>query len=448
MPTLTGLQIQKLLPGTNCKKCGLNTCLAFAMKLAAQKADLSDCPDVSEETKATLGAAAEPPVRTVVIGAGGEAVAVGGETVMFRHEKTFVNQTAIGIGLDDTMAEAELERRVSEVAEYCLERVGEEIRVDLLSLEFKSGAIEQFLTAIDKLASVWERGIVVRSDQAAALRGAATRLEGRRPVLASATAASVAELCDVAKATGAALAVAADNMDDLVAAVKVLEEGDFRDVFLELRADSLCEHIQNNIIIRRGALKAGLKTLGYPTLRYVNTGNAIDDAIEAGLEVTKYGGAVVLPEFDPATLVSLLTMRQNIYTDPQKPVQVEPGIYPIGEPTAESPVLVTSNFSLTYFIVSSEIENAGISAWLLVPECEGMSVLTAWAAGKFGGGQIGAFARDVKLEERTRNRTIVIPGLVAQISGETEEAMPGWQVLVGPQEAVDLEGFVKRVLTA
>jgi len=446
MPPLTGLQIQKLLPGTNCRKCGLNTCLAFAMKLAGKKAELSECPDVSEEAKEILGAAAAPPIRTVAIGAGENAVSVGGETVMFRHEKTFANQTAVGIAIDDTMAEAEIERRVREAAGYCLERVGEEIRLDLMSVAFRSGTSEQFLSAIAQVASLWDRAIAVRCDEPALLREAAEKLEGRRPLLASANAVSAAELCDVAKATGAVLAVAAEDMDGLVAAVEVLEKKDFRDILLELRADGLCENIQNNIIIRRGALKAGLKTLGY-TLKYVHTGNPFDDAVEAGLEVAKYGGVVVLPEFDPATLVSLLTMRQNIYTDPQKPVQVEPDIYPVGEPDAKSPVFVTTNFSLTYFIVSGEIENSGISAWLLVPECEGMSVLTAWAAGKFNGEQIGAFAKEANLEERTENRTIVIPGYVARILGETEEAMPGWQVVVGPAEAADLESFVKKVLT-
>ena len=252
----------------------------------------------------------------------------------------------------------------------------------------------------------------------------------------------------MAKATDSVLAVAADNLDDLVAMTEKLREQDIKDVVLELRADSLCEHVENNILMRRGALKTGLKTLGYPTLKYIDTGNPLDDAIEAGIEVTKYGNLIILPEFDPAVFVSLLTLRQNIYTDPQKPIQVEPKIYPIGEPDENSPTFVTTNFSLTYFIVSGEIENAGMSAWLLVPECEGMSVLTAWAAGKFGGDKIGAFAKEAGLEKQTKNRTIVIPGYVAQISGELEEAMPGWRVVVGPQEAGDIESFIKNVLAA
>ena len=448
MPPLTGLQIQKLLPKTNCKECGSNTCLAFAMKLAAKKAELSECPYASDEAKAILGAAAEPPIRTVTIGAGDKAIQVGGETVMFRHEKTFVNQTGFGIALDDAMDAAALDTRVKTVAEYCLERVGEDLRPDLLSVACKSGDESRYLETLDRVAGTWDRPIAVRSDDPAILRAAAEHLKDRRPLLASATLDTLDELCEVAKATDSVLAVAADNLDDLVAMTEKLREQDIKDVVLELRADSLCEHVENNILMRRGALKTGLKTLGYPTLKYIETGNPLDDAIGAGLEDTKDGNLIILPEFDPAVFVSLLTLRQNIYTDPQKPIQVEPKIYPIGEPDENSPTFVTTNFSLTYFIVSGEIENAGMSAWLLVPECEGMSVLTAWAAGKFGGDKIGAFAKEAGLEKQTKNRTIVIPGYVAQISGELEEAMPGWRVVVGPQEAGDIESFIKNVLAA
>jgi len=448
MPPLTGLQIQKLLPMTNCKECGSNTCLAFAMKLAAKKAELSKCPYVSEESRKILGAAAEPPIRTVKVGAGEGAFAAGGETVMFRHEKTFVHQTALGIAVSDTLDEGALEHRVREVADYRLERVGEELRPDFLSVAFESGSQDRFLAALERVASLWDRPLAVRASTAAPLRAAAEKMGDRRLLLASATRETAAELGAVARATGSALAVAAANFDELLGLVKELRAGELRDLFLELRAGSLAEQLQNNTIIRRGALKAGIKELGYPTLKYIDTGDPLDEAVEASLEISKYGGAVVLPRFDPAVFVSLLTLRQNIFTDPQKPIQVEPKIYPIGEPDENSPVFVTTNFSLTYFIVAGEIENAGLSAWLLIPECEGMSVLTAWAAGKFSGEKVGTFAREVNLEARTRSRKLVIPGYVAQISGELEEALPGWEIMVGPQEASDLESFIKNVLAA
>jgi len=448
MPPLTGLQIQKLLPKTNCKECGSNTCLAFAMKLAAKKAELSECPYVSDEAKAILGAAAEPPIRAVTLGTGDHTFTAGGETVMFRHEKTFVNACGIGVAVDDTLDAGELERRVKAVSDYRLERVGEELLTDAVSIEAKSGSEAALLAAIDTVASVWERAIVVRAEDASLLRAAAERLKERRPLLASATPETVDELCDVAKANDAVLGVAASTFDELVPMVEKLREQVVRDLFIELRSDSLCEHVQNNTIVRRGALAAGLKALGYPTLKFIDTGNPLDDAIEAGIDIAKYGGLVVLPEFDPAMFVSLLALRQNIFTDPQKPIQVEPKVYAIGEPDENSPTFVTTNFSLTYFIVSGEVENAGMSAWLLVPECEGMSVLTAWAAGKFGGDKIGTFAQEADLASVTRNRKIIIPGYVAQISGELEDAMPGWEVVVGPQEASDIESFIKNVLAA
>jgi acetyl-CoA decarbonylase/synthase complex subunit gamma len=445
---MTGLKIQKLLPKTNCKECGSNTCLAFAMKLAAKKAELDECPYVSDEAKAILGAASEPPIRSVTLGTGDGAFTAGGETVLFRHEKNFVNQTGLGIAVDDTMELTEIEQRVKTLAGYSLNRVGEMLSSDLVSVAAMSGNMDQYLAALDKVAACWNKVIVIRSEDVDTLCAAAERLKDRRPLLASATQETVEALGVIAKDTGAALAVAADNFNDLVAMVEQLRSVDIKDIFLELRADSLSEHVQNNTILRRGALKKELKVLGYPTINFVDTGNALDDAVEAGIDISRYGSAVILPDFDPAVWVSLMAMRQNIYTDPQKPIQVEPKVYAIGEPDENSPVFVTTNFSLTYFIVSGEVENAGCSAWLLIPECEGMSVLTAWAAGKFGGDKIGAFAKEIGLENTTRCRKIIIPGYVAQISGELEEAMPGWQVIVGPQEAGDMDSFIRNVLVA
>lgn len=444
---LSGLQIHKLLPKTNCKECNCSTCLAFAMKLAAKKAELAECPYASDEAKAVLGAASEPPIRTVTLNTANHVFTAGGETVMYRHEKTFVHQTGLGLAVHDTLPDAELERQIRALAEYQLERVGEVLSPDLLSVAYRSQSPERFASVLDMVAKLWPRSIAVRTDDAGILKAAAEKLRGRRPLLASATPATLKDLQAVAVQTGSVLGVAADNFNDLTGMVETLQTAGFRDVFIDLRADSLCEHLQNNTIIRRAALKSGVKTLGYPVLHYVDTGSPLDDATEAGIEIAKYGGMVVLPSFDPALVMPLLSLRQNIYTDPQKPIQVEPMVYPIGEPDATSPVFVTTNFSLTYFIVSSEIENAGISAWLAVPECEGMSVLTAWAAGKFGGGKIGAFVKETGLPDRLSNRRIVIPGYVAQISGELEEALPGWQVIVGPQEAGDISSFVKNVLS-
>jgi acetyl-CoA decarbonylase/synthase, CODH/ACS complex subunit gamma len=445
---LTGLQIQKLLPKTNCKECGSNTCLAFAMKLAGKKAEVSECPYISEEAKQILAAQSEPPIRTVSMGEGARAFQAGGETVVYRHEKTFVNQTGIGLGLSDCLEDVEIEQRVSAVTAYSLERVGETLRPNLISVEWQSGSKEKFLGVLEKVSSLWQGPIAARTDNAELLTEVAHRYTGKRILLASATPETITALLPVAKETQSILALGASTLDEIVAMVEKAREADFRDLYINLRADSLCEHFQNNTILRRAALKSGMKSLGYPLLSYVDTGDPMDNAVEAGIEIAKYGGMAVLPEFDPAVFVGLLALRQNLFTDPQKPIQVEPKIYSIGEPTDQSPVFVTTNFSLTYFIVSGEIENSGLSAWLVIPECEGMSVLTAWAAGKFGGAKVAAFMKEVGIEEKTRNRTVVIPGYVSQISGELEESLPGWKVLVGPQEAGDIEPFVKNVLQA
>jgi acetyl-CoA decarbonylase/synthase complex subunit gamma len=208
----------------------------------------------------------------------------------------------------------------------------------------------------------------------------------------------------------------------------------------------VAEQFQTKSLARRAALKDGVKALGYPTIRFVDTGDLADDTTEAVGEIAKYGAICVLPRFEAAQLAPLLTLRLNIYTDPQKPIQVEPKTYAIGEPKPDSPIFVTTNFSLTYFIVSGEIENCGLSCWLVVPECEGMSVLTAWAAGKFSGATIAKFVKESGLAEQVTRRELIIPGYVAQISGELEENLPGWKVMVGPQEAGDLESFVKSRL--
>ncbi len=445
---LTGLQIQKLLPKTNCKECGSNTCLAFAMKLAAKKAEVSECPYISEEAKQILAAQSEPPIRTVALGEGPRAFQAGGETVVYRHEKTFINQTGIGISISDSLEDAEINQRTGAVASYILERVGEMLRPNLISVDWHSGSWERLLEVLERVYSIWQGPLAARTDNAEVLAEVARLFAEKRILLASAIPDTISRLIPVAKETQSVLALGSSSVDEIVSMVEKAREDDFRDLYIDLRADSLCEHLQSNTILRRGALKSGVKSLGYPILTYVDTGDAMDNAAEAGIEIAKYGGMVVLPEFDPAVFVSLLALRQNLFTDPQKPIQVEPKIYPIGEPNYNSPVFVTTNFSLTYFIVSGEIENSGLSAWLVIPECEGMSVLTAWAAGKFGGAKVASFMKEVGIEGMTNNRTVIIPGYVSQISGELEDSLPGWKVLVGPQEAGDIEPFVKNVLQA
>jgi acetyl-CoA decarbonylase/synthase complex subunit gamma len=423
---LTGLQIQKLLPKTNCKECGSNTCLAFAMKLASRKAEISECPYASDEATRVLGEAYEPPVRCLKLGPD-RSLEIGEETVLYRHERTFVHQTALAVNVNDT--DASVDAALEAVREYTLERVGEILRIDMVAVSHKGPDAKAFAALASRAWKETHRPLVLRSDDPQALAEAAAAVEGSHSVLAAASPETVDALWPVARQNEHALALTAPGLDELVELAGKVKDAGLNDLFLQ------CP--------RRAALKQNFKPLGYPLLRFIESEDPLDGTAEAVNEIDKYGGICVLPKFDAAQIASLMTLRLNIYTDPQKPIQVEPNLYPVGEPTAASPVFVTTNFSLTYFVVSGEIENTGISAWLVVPECEGMSVLTAWAAGKFSGTSVAAFCREIGLEERVDRREIVIPGYAAQISGELEESLPGWTVVVGPQEASDLESFIK-----
>ena len=439
---LSGLQIQKLLPKTNCKECGASTCLAFAMKLAAKKADLSECPYASEEAKQVLGADSEPPVKKLTLGEKAKAE-LGGETVLYRHEKTFVNQPVFAVNIDDNAAD--MDATLAAVSDYILERVGETLTVGALALTQKSDA-GTFAAAAKKACDKTGLPVVLRSADMDALTKAAAALNGTGGVISGVTADRVDACRALAEENALLLSLTAPDLDGVYNLAAKLREDGFTNYLIEFGAGSMARAFQANSIARIAALKDSVKALGHPTLSFVETGSMMGDTARASLEVCKYGGIIVLPSFDPAQLVALMTLRLNIFTDPQKPIQVEPKVYPIGEPGRDSPVFVTTNFSLTYFLVSGEIENAGISAWLVIPDTEGFSVLTAWAAGKFSGAHIAKFIKDQGLEEMVDTRTITIPGYVSQISGELEEGLPGWKVSVGPQEAGDLESYIKSVL--
>jgi acetyl-CoA decarbonylase/synthase complex subunit gamma len=445
MAKLTGLQIQKLLPKTNCKECGSNTCLAFAMKLAAQKAELSECPYASDEAKQILGAASEPPVKCIELGSD-KSVKLGEETVLYRHEKTFVNQTVLAVNVNDADSPAKIDKTLNSIKDYVLERVGEVLVVNMVSVTQKSNDANAFVALAKKAWDVTKKPLVLRSSDADALAAAAKAVKGSHSVISAASENNADKLVAAAKENEHALVITADDLNGLAVLAGKIKEIGFNNIILQYPTLSLAEQFQVNSIARRAALKDNYKAMGYPGIRFAESGDIMADTVSAITDICKYGGIFVLPEFDPAQLVALMTLRLNIYTDPQKPIQVEPKLYPVGEPDAKSPVFVTTNFSLTYFIVSGEIENSGKSAWLLVPECEGMSVLTAWAAGKFSGSSIAKFAKEIGIDNLVSTREIVIPGYVAQISGELEESLPGWKVLVGPQEAGDLESFIKARL--
>ena len=437
---LSGLQIFKLLPKTNCKECGLPTCLAFAMKLATKAASIEDCPDASDEVKAALGAAAEPPMRTIKAGPDSAAVALGGETVCYRHEKTFVNPTALGIGVDAALAPDELTARLRRIADYEVQRVGERLAVELVWLHARGDA--DLAAAARTVAQQWPGGVVLDCDDPGALAAAAETLRGRRPVLLGATEQTLEPLVAAALETGGSLVLSADSAAGLAALSERAAGAGLRELLLQVEGTTPARIAEQQAIVRRAALRRDVKALGYPLL--MRAGGDADEACSALLGICRYASVLLISEPHEALLYPLLTLRQSIFTDPQKPIQVEPGIYPIGSPAADAPAFLTTNFSLTYFMVAAEIENAGISAHLVVHDCEGMSVLTAWAAGKLTGPRVAEFIQASELPP-AEGRPLVIPGYAAMISGELEECLPGFRVMVGPQEAVDIPAYVKQL---
>ncbi len=443
---LSGLKIQKLLPKTNCKECGSNTCLAFAMKLASQKAELSACPYASEEAKAILGAASEPPVKGVALGKD-KSLKLGEETVLYRHEKTFVNQTAISININDTDDDAKTDETLNKIKDYVLDRVGELLTIDMISVTQLGTDADKFAAVAKKANEITGKPIIINSANIAGIEKAAEAVKDTGSLISDVTAETAEEITKIAKNNGHSLVVTGANLDEISATTAKLKEVGFNDLVMNYKALSVAEQYQINSIARRAALKQENKSVGYASICFIGEGDLLSNTVKAVTEISKYGGVIVLPSFNPAQLVGLMTLRQNVYTDPQKPIQVEPKLYPIGEPTKDSPVFVTTNFSLTYFIVAGEIENSGTSAWLVIPECEGMSVLTAWAAGKFSGAYIAKFMKEINVDGQVNTRDIIIPGYVAQISGELQESLPGWNVVVGPQEAADIESFVKQRLS-
>jgi acetyl-CoA decarbonylase/synthase complex subunit gamma len=441
---LTGLQIFKLLPKTNCGECGVPTCMAFAMKLAAKNAELSACPYASEEVKKTVGAASKPPIRLVKIGPPDCEVAIGNETVMFRHEKTFVHPTAFAVAFADDQVGLDLQHHTGELRQYCLERVGEKLRIDLALVDNVTGDVEPFVATVKAVSGGTGRGLILKSNSVEAIEAALSAIPGQRPLIHAATNANADAIAALALKHKAPVVARAASLDELAALTQRLVKLGVQDIVLDLVADNPAATLQYNTLIRKAALKSSFEPLGYPILNFVAARDLPSAVADATTFLTKYASILVLDRLEYQAVLPLVMLRQNIYTDPQKPIQVDPKVYPIGEPGSESPVVVTTNFSLTYFLVSGEIENSGVPAHLVVVESEGMSVLTGWAAGKFTGAKIAAAVKASGIEREVRTRRIIIPGYVAQISGELEEALPGWEVIVGPGEALDLPQLLKR----
>jgi acetyl-CoA decarbonylase/synthase complex subunit gamma len=439
---LTGIEIFKHLPKTNCKECGFPTCLAFAMKLAAKQATLEDCPHASDEAKEFLGAASAPPVGKVVIGTGDAAWTLGEETVLFRHEKKFVNPSAYTIKIADN--DPELEAKVKAIADFKVDRVGVDYGVNLIAVTDASGDGATFSAAVQKVAAAAPRlGIVLASQNADVLAAGLSAADGKKPLVYGATADNVDQLLPLVK-DKAALVVSSGDLNELSAMAEKAVGAGVKELILDPMPGNAREALERFTIIRRLAVKKNYKPFGYPIL--MDAGNE-DPQLEgalATLGTMKYASVILLDTLEAWQMLGLLTGRLNIYTDPQKPMQVDQKVYEIGGVNGDSPLIVTTNFALTYFIVAGEIENSKVPTRLAVQDVEGLSVLTAWAAGKFTASKIAEFIKESGVEGKLNKKEVILPGYVAVLSGALEDKLGGdWKVVVGPREANQLPQFLK-----
>ena len=436
-----GLDIFKLSPKKNCKECGSPTCMAFCMKVAQGAVPITKCPYMSEEAIALLSEATAPPMQTITVG----AHKLGGETVMMRHEKTLVNRNLFAATLDTSMDDAAVEARLEGIRKVDYERIGEREMVECVFVH-DAGDCAKFVELCKKAAALPDRTVIIDTKDVETAKAAVEAIKDSKPILNGANKDNFSNMNEIAKAAGLVLGVSGTDLSELHDTVAALEKAGNKNLILDVTAPTIKETFANAVLVRRTAIKDGDRTFGYPSI--VNLGVLCnhDEHLETALAamfVVKYGSIIVMDKVGYAEALPLYGLRQNIFTDPQKPMKVAPGIYPINGAGPDDPCALTVDFALTYFLVSGELERSKIPVNLLITDASGMSVLTAWAAGKFSSTSVKKFFDEFDVASKINNRTLIIPGKVAVMKGEIQDKLPEWNVVVGTREAVELVKYLR-----
>ncbi len=440
---LTALDIFKLLPKTNCGDCGVPTCLAFAMKLANKQAELSACPHVSDEAKATLDASSQPPQRLVKFGSGESAIQIGNETELFRHEKKFFHATAFAALVDDTWDTGKLESFAESANKAKFERVGQEMKLNMIAVKSRSDNPDTFKKAVETLINKTQIPLILMGTKPEVLEPAVKLVAGNKPLIHAATDENWEGMAKLAKENNVPLAVFAPTLNALSELTGKITGAGVKDLVLDFGPKSLGETLSLATIHRRLALKKTFRPLGYPLLISLENVTANDFAF-AAVASMKYGGIVILKDLESWKLYPLFTLRQNIYTDPQVPIQVKQDLYAINNPDENSPLLFTTNFSLTYFTVQGDIESSKVPSWLQVVNTEGLSVMTAFAADKLTPEMVIKALEDSGASSKINHNKLIIPGMVARMSGKLNEKS-GKEIIVGPRDSAKLPKFLKEL---
>jgi len=439
---LKGLDIFKLTPKTNCKDCGCPTCMAFSMKAAQNGIEISKCPHLSADALKVLGEATEPPMKLITIGAGKGEHKLGGETVLYRHEKTFVSKPLYGVSVNAENVDAKLDG----IKKIDYERISERMYIEVINVEY-TGNADAYAGAVKKALAAG-RTLILDVKDAGAAKAALEIAKDSKPLLNGANESNFKEMSELAVKYGVTLGVSGAALESLHDTITALEAAGNKNLVIDIGATSVKEAFGRAVQIRRAALKDGDRTFGYPALVNISkiapNNHGMQTAL-ASLFTIKYGSIIIMDEIDYAQALPLFGLRQNIYTDPQRPMKMEPGVYPLNKADENSVCATTVDFALTYFIVSGELERSGVPVNLLISDAGGYSVLTAWAAGKFSSGSIAKFIKENNIEGKIKNRNLIIPGKVAVLKGELEENLPGWKIIVAPNDAVALVKFMKEL---
>ncbi len=440
---LSGLDIYKLLPKTNCRECGFVTCLAFAMQLAKKAVAIDKCPYLSAEAKKALESSSQPAIRLVTVGVGENRLEIGNETVLFRHEEKFHRPCGLGFIIEDSISDSEIKQKIAHINQLKFERVGQQLNVNLIAIR-QAKDKKRFVEAVSLAANNTGLSLVLMSNDAEAVREALALTKDKKPLVYAITAENIQQFSKIAHEFKAPVAVLAQDLEQISNLTKELSSQGVVDIILDTGKKAIKDKIWDLTQIRRLAIKKSNRLLGYPAMVIVDADDAYEEIMEAAAYILKYAGIVLIRGTESWQALSLLTLRQNIYTDPQKPLQIEPKLYPIGQVNDKSPLLVTTNFSLTYYTVLGEVEASKIPAYILSVDTEGMSVLTAWAAEKFTPEKIFESINKFNVKQAVSHNKLVIPGYVAVMSGELEEKT-GFKISVGPKEAAGLPSFLKNI---
>ncbi|KUO52165.1 MAG: acetyl-CoA decarbonylase/synthase complex subunit gamma [Desulfitibacter sp. BRH_c19] len=439
---LTGLEIYKQLPKKNCGECGPPTCLAFAMNLASGKAALDSCPYVTDAAKEALESAAAPPIALVKAGTGDYVVEMGDETELFRHDKKFYHEAAYAIKVSDSLSEEEISEKVKKVNNLVIERVGMQYKSQFVAIDNQSGSADAFVKAVEIANSITDMPLVLISTDVPAVAKALEIVADKKPLVYAATEDNYEEMTKLAKDKDVPLAVYAEGLDALAELVQKVVNLGHKQLVLDPGSKDLSQTIANLVQIRRQAIKKKFRPFGYPIMAFTQATDPLEEVVEAVALTGRYASIVVMDTTDPAHMAPLMSWRQNLYTDPQVPIQVEEKIYAVGDVNENSPVYVTTNFSLSFYTVQGEVESSKIPSYIIPINTDGTSVLTAYSAGKYEPEQIAAVLKKVGIEDKVSHRNVVIPGLVAVVSGKLEDSS-GWKVIVGPREASGIPSFAK-----